>query len=56
MKKVYNVAAKIYIIVCFCVLAWIIFSFANVLQHNLTDCNYVEWNAFVKVVEYMEAK
>jgi hypothetical protein len=32
------------IVVCFALLAWILFSYADIVTHNLTTANYAWWN------------
>ena len=46
MIMLIRISKKIIFFIVAVVFAWFAISFADVLAHNLSDCNYASWNVF----------
>lgn len=45
-KKVFNIIIITIDVICCAILVWALASYIDVLNHNITDQNYAEWNLF----------
>ena len=46
MIMLIRISKKLIFFIVAVVFAWFAISFADVLAHNLSDCNYASWNVF----------
>lgn len=46
MIMLIRISKKLIFFIVAVVFAWFAISFADVLSHNLSDCNYASWNVF----------
>lgn len=47
IKRVKETAKLMLYFMCIAILAWLFFSFMDVIVHNTTTCHYAWWNAFL---------
>lgn len=47
IRKIKEIAKIVLYFVCIAILAWLFFSFVDIVMHNTTTCQYAWWNVFM---------